>query len=466
MNAKTTTSILKGWVIAAIAVCATLLVAASMAPAAAYAAPYGGYQTEVQLTEKDSDGDWVSSYQKNADGTYVYDANGDRIPIKANATEGAGYVQLVAIDQRGIAKNKRVITIYAKNTNPNYSDERWNEYTTKNNGDLYDDTDVRAIQKKIKGIKYNAKKNTLTLKNAKYAKYRLFAYGMGSNFKISLSGSKNQLASIEAYAAETYTWQTVTRAEGWTDDYTSITGGVPTSLTITGKGKLTINKNKMRYNAITIDGRISGEVTTYDAANDKFIYQDYSKGTKAGLKVTKNAKLVLFAYGTSNAVGVSGTTISKAKKAISIKGTYKTKALKKSQKNTPVKNSTAYSKEEKLAYLGTDGQWYEDGKMPEGVNVNWDADTYSMWLYSFNGGTAWGKVTKDSPTYIDKITRAEFYSTWEMYSLDAAGKFTLIGTVGNDQNLPKGYSLDLEEGYVAPVNGSTYTYVIADAKIQ
>lgn len=77
-----------------------------------------------------------------------------------------------------------------------------------------------AVQENIKGLSYNAKTNTLTINNYKNSGAHLDVNEMGDDFKIKVVGT-NELQNIQV----------------WGYMY----GG---SLTVTGKGKLTVNKNK------------------------------------------------------------------------------------------------------------------------------------------------------------------------------------------------------------------------------
>lgn len=77
-----------------------------------------------------------------------------------------------------------------------------------------------AVQEDVKGFSYNASNNTLTITNYKNAGASLDVNEMGDDFKIKLVGT-NELQNIQV----------------WGYMY----GG---SLTVTGKGKLTVNKNK------------------------------------------------------------------------------------------------------------------------------------------------------------------------------------------------------------------------------
>lgn len=105
--------------------------------------------------------------------------------------------------------------------------------------DLFNKDNDNTVQ--VKGITYNKKTNTLTLKNVNEPNIKLICSQMGDNFTVNVIG-KNSIAalSVEANAGD----------DGW--------GG---NLTITGDGTLDINKNKTMWAPLFINrGNNSEEV--------------------------------------------------------------------------------------------------------------------------------------------------------------------------------------------------------------
>ena len=125
-----------------------------------------------------------------------------------------------------------------------------------------------------KNISYDVKTNTLTLNNFKTDDIMVIT-AMGDDFKIKLSGY-NELGSI---ISSDLSWGS--------------------SITVTGKGVLIINENKLYTDAVFVDGSGTG---------------------KAFFKVEKNVGVKLY-KGEDNAIGIYGVAEAEAGKTIILEGT-------------------------------------------------------------------------------------------------------------------------------------------------
>ncbi len=118
---------------------------------------------------------------------------------------------------------------------------------------LYDHDGNNEVEE-VAGLSYNLSKNTLTLNKFKSSDCWIEANCMGSDFKIKLVGT-NELAHIRV----------------WGDAY----GG---SLTLTGKGSLTVNKKKNFENAILLKAEQSKSSFTVDKSVTLKAYAEKSSG--------------------------------------------------------------------------------------------------------------------------------------------------------------------------------------------
>lgn len=426
---KTSSTSKRVWLVAvaALAACVAVLCCAGTAQAK----PYGGYKS----------------------GTAVY---------------GSGYVSLSTYDERGVAQVKRDPYIWSNNT-----------YLYVNGKQTATSTALK--QMKMKGISYNKKKNTLTLKNAKYPKYTLSAVGMGTNFKVKVVGKKNALAAISCSDQSTYD------SKG---NYKSEYG---TGLNITGKGTLTVGKKKYASTPIQVQS---------DASAVKLV-------------VAKKIKLNVYATGTGNVISVS-STVKKAKKAISLKGKVKTKLQRKSMKYggyssyksdddvIPVNNDNSYSETIYTtggkSYIISDNDWDDEDEeyyqlrqvqlIAKGFYARTNtyknsvsskelegyASASGRILYEYgdsmtilNGGSYYGDVSESAVSYFDTSTRRTYYNKWDVYKRVATGtnvygdKVVYVQkakTVSNSKDLPKGYKGTVDRTYK-----TTYTYIVANTSL-
>ena len=142
---------------------------------------------------------------------------------------------------------------------------------------------------KVSGFSYDKKTNTLTIKNVKKPKWVLNVNEMGTDFKIKLVGT-NELYGVTAWGF-----------------------GHGGSIEFTGSGKLTINKDKTRAEAITM----------------------YAENSKAVLKVGKKVTLNAYAGKESKtSVAIYESTVKKASSAMVFSNGASTKKVTTSK--TPV----------------------------------------------------------------------------------------------------------------------------------
>ena len=153
----------------------------------------------------------------------------------------------------------------------------------------YDKSQMKP--KGLKGVTYNLKKNTLTLNKVNKPTYTISCYGMGTGFKVKVSGTC-KIGSISGNAKWKYN----------SDAY------YPNSLSISGKGTLIVNAKKYGSSAISIN----------------------AENTSSKLTLAKGVAYKLYAFGTGNVINVSASKIKKNAKAIVIKGKAKKSLLKKS----------------------------------------------------------------------------------------------------------------------------------------
>ena len=152
---------------------------------------------------------------------------------------------------------------------------------------LYVSKNISEKTSKISGATYNKKTNTLTLKNFKKAGYIVEANMMGTDFKIKVTGT-NTVQSIRVFG----------------DNY----GG---SLALTGKGKLTANKNKKAMYGIVVYAEASSSALSFAKGTKVTAY----RGSEELVDYEGNVKKT-----TGDPVKVIGTKISKASKALYSKG--------------------------------------------------------------------------------------------------------------------------------------------------
>ena len=352
--------------------------------------------------------------------------------------------------------------------------------------------------KTLKGMSYNKKSNTLTLKNVKAPTYTLSLRGMGTGFKIKLVG-KNSLAGIESEYATKY------NSKG------EFAGQYPSSLTITGTGSLELNKNKYNYAAISLS----------------------AYGTASKIVIDKKANLKLYAYGTSNVITASSTTQKKASAAVTIKGWVSDSMYWVSQTNKPhpyyesgevtvvETAASTYS----LYKIGTAAQLYylydsynsyesvDTGRVDEyGDPIYEDkpilqyvlypvkligsskyyvadrskssitkkstevtsagsakviTDTYGYnYMTKLNGGKFYASAGSKNVRYWDPSTRTEINSKWHIYktiaTIDGVAYITsLKDNVANKGFLPKGYKAKKSSG----VDKTTYTHVLKNSML-
>ena len=165
---------------------------------------------------------------------------------------------------------------------------------------------------KFPGMSYKKSTNTLTLKNVKLPNESLRLYGMGKDFKIKLVGT-NTLGDI--YATH------LVKPNG---------KPYPTCLEFTGKGKLTVNKNKASLYAIDLDGAGTWRYQTISDTEPS--RTTFTNATKAAITVNKNVKLVLYGGKEGSPVCISGTTMKTSDKALVIKGKAKTSTKARAKK--------------------------------------------------------------------------------------------------------------------------------------
>lgn len=367
---------------------------------------------------------------------------------------GAGSISASTYDNRDVKPGYESFTIWSGNTM------------------AYDSATSQTVKakktfKKLKGMSYNQKNNTLTLSNVKAAKYTLSVNGMGTGFKIKLKG-KNTLAGIYCQAASKYS------AKGdWTGKY------YPSSVTIDGKGSLALNKTKYNGSAITISG----------------------EGTRSTLTITRNPTVKMWAYGTSNVINVSATTAPNVSKAVALNGALNQALIRSSVKvpgytsykwepvviaeasnatsttvysaNGKLYRQTDYSNSEytleRIDKVGTTSYYAPSGKTMKVETLPTNKKTAKVLSTDTSGATKLNKgayygVTSGS-SYFDTNARQYYYSKWNIYKKVAKiNGYTYVTvakkSVKNLKNLPKGYT-----GSTESKRSDSYNYAIKNSDL-
>lgn len=414
----------RGFVLAVIAACAMAFVLAMSMTSTAMAstkAPYAGYK---------SDGE----------------------------TWGAGYISMSTYDTRNVKSGYDSFTVWSGNSKVLNSDDKL--------------VAAKKAFKKLKGMSYSKKTNTLTLKNVKAPKYTLNLRGMGTGFKIKVKGT-NKLSGIYCEAID---------KRSKTGDYTG--KYYPSSVRIDGPGKLVLNKTKYHGSAITL----------------------YGSNTKSRLVITKNPTVKLFAYGTGNVISVWDTTVKSAAKAVKIAGavsqdliqgsgktpgytTYKTDQVviaKSGNARTEEVYSIGGKRYRFEDYSSSDGYWLErvdkvgstSFYAPTGsskyvselpslsskVKVLDPDDCYSTFATLLNKGAYYG-IVDSSSGYYDTKARRYRHDKWTVYKkaakIDGTTYVTLAKKgVKDKKGLPKGY-----KGVKESTRSDTYDYVVKNSSL-
>lgn len=253
--------------------------------------------------------------------------------------------------------------------------------------------------KGLKGATYNLKKNTLTLKKVNKPTYIIDCYGMGTGFKIKVSGN-NKICGISGNGKWKYN----------SDAY------YPCNISISGKGTLTVNAKKYGSTAISLN----------------------AENTSSKITLAKGVTYKLYAFGTGNAISVYGTKAKKISKAIVIKGKATKSLLKKSAtykslpeyKTVSVTNIDSYYTQNVYTIDGTLCRVYDE-----------DTDYYTMEELK--------KVTVSGSEYYFPVS-----STFDFYKTDSDG---------NEVSLPEpksGKVLDDDDyDYMTIVKKSGKTYL-------
>ena len=386
---------------------------------------------------------------------------------KSKEVNGAGNIQMSTYDARNVKAGYGSFYVWSGNTN------------------LYQDgknVPAKKAFKKLKGMTYDKKKNTLTLNNVNAPTYRLSLFGMGTGFKLVLKG-KNALSSITCEYAY------------MRDSKGNYKGSYPCSLNISGSGSLVVNKNKNSGAAITV----------------------YGSGSASKLAIAKGAKVTLYAYGVSNVISVSTTTAKSASQAISIKGSTAENPYVASQSNQPYtyyeeegvtilendyENRALYNYNGQLYYVDSswnEEEWIDDEPITVtcyelrlvskvatvGKTVYYTAESSfvtakasetiaagtgrvvpsysSSWMTKVKKGKTvyYARESSKGVSYWDPKTRKTYCSKWDIYKKVATkdGRIfvTFEKTVANNGELPKGYKGIKTNGGNTK---TTYTHVI------
>lgn len=406
---------------------------------AAQKKPYKGYQIEDTYPVYD------------ASGNYQYDE-------KYIATYGAGCIELENVgDTRRVPEGFLGLPQHDANQYGVYSYDCdsitvWSgssykaplsNFTSKyTNPDGTPAADVKTIVdntsqfKKLKGLSYNKKKNTLTLNNVKAPAYKLKIYGMGTGFKIIVKGKKNQLAGIEVYARQNKTAFTVIE-DGVSVTRVAATGYNPCSVKIDGTGKLVVNKKKYEDQALYVNG--GGYYSAWNA--EKATTESQYAYTKSKLTITKKPSVQLYAYGAN---GVAFASNSAAKKPISISG---------------VKKGVLEGASVKTAASANYG-WEEIDVTGDPYGASYRSDAMKL-----NDGAFYGVENTNGAWYFDTKTRQRCYTSWLIYQKTGVGKYgdvtaTYIGMDSNVKDHPAHYT-----PIVNSVNKAHYNYVVKNSKL-
>ena len=228
---------------------------------------------------------------------------------------------------------------------------------------------------KVSGFSYDKKTNTLTIKNVKKPKWVLNVNEMGTDFKIKLVGT-NELYGVTA----------------WGFGY----GG---SIEFTGTGKLTINKDKTRAEAITM----------------------YAENSKAVLKVGKKVTLNAYAGKESKtSVAIYESTVKKASSAMVFSNGASTKKVTTSK--TPV------LKTQELAMIMDNGYWtFEYSNYGILLSKKGSKKQFVAFLNSETGGWMICEVT-DKVSEESGLTLTKYLKDTEDYEKDGY-KATVTGYV-------------------------------------
>lgn len=365
----------------------------------------------------------------------------------------AGSISMSTYDARKVKDGYESFTVWSGNSKA-YNDK--GQYVA-----------AKKTFKKLKGMKYNKKTNTLTLKNVKAPKYTLYLNGMGTGFKIKVKGN-NSLAGIYSNAASKYASNGT-----YTGKY------YPSSVRIDGTGKLVLNKNKYNSSAISI----------------------YGSNSHSTLTITKKPTVKMWAYGTGDVINVYSTTVSKDTSAVKIKGNVSDALYKASVKvpgyksykseSVSILNSsnayktTAYSKSgklyrvsdylsdsyvlERLDKIGSTSYYAPSGKtltvssLPSSTKSIKLVYGNTSYLTKLNKGAYYGETAGDS--YYDTKTRQSYNTKWNVYKKVAKVNGTTYVSlakknVKNNKNLPKGYKGSVDTKY-----STTYSYVVKNSKL-
>ena len=373
---------------------------------------------------------------------------------------GSGYLQMSSADPRNVKKGYENFYIYSNNSR--YYNSATEKYVP-----------MKKALRKLKGMAYNKKTNTLILKNVNAASFTLFVNGMGSGFKIYVLG-KNALAGIEASYA--------TRFNG----KGNVLGYYPSSVTIDGPGALYVNKNKFRNSAISIDGSI----------------------TYSTLTITKRPKVRLYAYGLSDVVTVSRTTAKGISKAIVIKGRLKSALIKRSVsipgwtnyksasvvdlRKSTASNQDIYKIGDKLYYVeyvygdnmsslcqvkkvGSTGFYAiisgsttdcptDDLPTPNATGKVITSKHY-QYATTLNKGAYYSTQSDGAIMYFDTKARRYYSTKWDIYKKVAKVKGEVYVSIAKKgvaakKDLPKGYSGVKEKSF-----GTSYSYSLKNSLV-
>lgn len=163
--------------------------------------------------------------------------------------------------------------------------------------------------KKVSGLSYDKKTNTLTIKNMNKPKWSLDINEMGSDFKLKVVGT-NHLARIRVWGF-----------------------GYAGCMEMTGSGTLTLNKSQTNEYAITM----------------------MAEQSQAVLKVGKKVKLTAYAgKDTKESIAIFDSTVKDTKKSIIFSNGASTKKVKKEKDIVYKAKEAAY----KINAFGYTSSWY------------------------------------------------------------------------------------------------------------
>ena len=175
-------------------------------------------------------------------------------------------------------------------------------YVDPEDATLYSSYDGADVKASWRGMSYNKTTNTLTLNGCNNPYGRLFARGMGDDFKINVIGS-NAIGAIDVR-------DDTEKYDESKDEDVRIHQGA--SLTITGTGTLDVNKQKAKSDTPV-------ELYTsygYDVENG--VLKD-NGGDPIKLEVASTVNFNVYTDGSCGCIWIGGTTLSKSR-AFAFKG--------------------------------------------------------------------------------------------------------------------------------------------------